>query len=121
MSGGQKQRVALARALIRDPEILLLDEATSALGECNQAFTSQRFYANILRPDSHSEKLVKEAIQAASKGRTCIAVAHRIASIQHADCIYVLGDGKVIERGTHIELIALGGIYTSMSQQQTLS
>lgn len=71
--------------------------------------------------DSHSEKHVRDAIQAASKGRTCIAVAHRLASIQHVDCIYVLGDGRVVECGTHTELLAVGGVYASMNRQQTLS
>lgn len=102
LSGGQKQRVALARALIRDPEVLLLDEATSAL-------------------DSKSETLVKESIAAASRGRTCIAVAHRLASIQQADCIYVFEDGQVVESGRHEDLLAAGGRYARMCLQQTLA
>lgn len=87
---------------MRDPAILLLDEATSAL-------------------DSHSEKLVQEAVASASKGRTCIAVAHRLASIQRADCIYVFDQGRIVESGRHEELVSRGGIYAGMSKQQTLS
>jgi ATP-binding cassette subfamily B (MDR/TAP) protein 1 len=87
---------------MRDPSILLLDEATSAL-------------------DSHSEKLVQEAIASVSRGRTCIAVAHRLASIQRADCIYVFEAGRVVESGRHEELVARGGIYAGMSKQQTLT
>ncbi|KIW08773.1 uncharacterized protein PV09_00711 [Verruconis gallopava] len=103
LSGGQRQRLALARALMRDPHVLLLDEATSSL-------------------DSESEKLVQEAIEkAAGDGkRTIIAVAHRLATIQKADIIYVLGSGKVLERGNHQELLKARGVYFSMCQAQAL-
>ncbi|EMC92576.1 hypothetical protein BAUCODRAFT_77161 [Baudoinia panamericana UAMH 10762] len=101
LSGGQKQRVALARALIRDPEILLLDESTSAL-------------------DAHSEQLIQRTLAEASTGRTTVAVAHRLATIKHADRIYVFDDGQVVEHGTHAELVELGGLYASMAKAQSL-
>ncbi|KAL2022705.1 hypothetical protein VTK56DRAFT_4786 [Thermocarpiscus australiensis] len=101
LSGGQKQRLSIARALIRNPRVLLLDEATSSL-------------------DSESEKLVQAAFERVAKGRTTVAVAHRLATIQGADIIYVLGEGKVLEKGTHAELLKQKGVYWHMCHNQAL-
>ncbi|KAM3487206.1 hypothetical protein MY3957_009508 [Beauveria namnaoensis] len=101
LSGGQRQRVSIARALIRNPDILLLDEATSAL-------------------DSESEKQVQAAFERAGKGRTMLAVAHRLATVQNADVIFVLGEGELLEQGTHQELLAKRGMYWQMCQSQAL-
>ena len=100
LSGGQKQRLSLARALLRKPKLLLLDEATSSL-------------------DSESEKLVQEAIERAADGgrRTTIAVAHRLATIQRADIIFVMGSGKVLESGDHQALLKKRGLYWQMVGQ----
>ncbi|KAJ2355420.1 hypothetical protein GGF43_002694 [Coemansia sp. RSA 2618] len=101
LSGGQKQRVAIARALVRKPKLLLLDEATAAL-------------------DSRSEKIVQKVLDKASKERTTLTVAHRLSTIQDCDMIVVFKNGRIVERGTHDELLALKGTYYLLVQQQSL-
>ena len=99
LSGGEKQRIAIARVLLKDPAVLVLDEATSAL-------------------DTISERVVQQALDDASRGRTTIAIAHRLSTVVSADVIFVIVGGRIVERGTHADLINGGGVYASLYRQQ---
>ena len=100
MSGGQRQRLAIARAILADPRILILDEATSNL-------------------DSENEKAIQESLKVLMKGRTSVVIAHRLSTIMHADLIIVLDGGRIVEQGTHQELLSRSGLYRTMVELQT--
>jgi ATP-binding cassette subfamily B protein len=99
LSGGEKQRIALARVILKDPRILVLDEATSHL-------------------DSESESLIQDALKRVMAGRTSIVIAHRLSTILAADLILVMDRGRIVERGTHEQLLALGGLYSQLYETQ---
>ena len=96
---GQRQRLTIARALLKDPPLLILDEATSAL-------------------DSESESLVQQALEVLMKNRTSLVIAHRLATVRRADCIVVLDKGRIVERGTHDDLLASKGAYARLYDLQ---
>ena len=100
LSGGQRQRLALARALLRDPAVLVLDEATSAV-------------------DNETEAAIQRSLGLATRDRTAIVVAHRLSTVRHADRIWVLDAGRIVESGTHDELVAAGGGYAALWAVQT--
>ena len=100
LSGGQRQRVSIARAILKNPPILILDEATSAL-------------------DTESERLVQDALERLMKTRTTVAIAHRLSTIKNADEICVLHEGKIVERGTHDELLNIDGYYKKLHEMQS--
>jgi subfamily B ATP-binding cassette protein MsbA len=102
LSGGQRQRIAIARALLRDSPILILDEATSAL-------------------DTESERLVQQAIDRLMQDRTVLVIAHRLATVRHADLILVLDGGRIVEQGTHQSLLLAGGLYRRLHDLQFLA
>ncbi|MBU3663876.1 MAG: ATP-binding cassette domain-containing protein, partial [Bacteroidetes bacterium] len=102
LSGGQRQRISIARAVLANPDIMILDEATSAL-------------------DTTSERLVQDALSDAMKGRTTVVIAHRLSTIQNADLIVVLDRGKVVQTGSHKELIAVEGMYRDLHHLQKLA
>ena len=99
LSGGEKQRIAIARAFLMNPRILILDDATASV-------------------DSGTERLIQEAMRRLSSGRTTFVIAHRFSTVQNADQILVLRQGRIVERGTHEELIRRGGFYAEIFERQ---
>ena len=101
LSGGEKQRVAIARALLKDPAVLILDEATSSV-------------------DSITERAIRDALERVTQGRTVLAIAHRLSTVLAADVVFVIENGRVVETGTHTELLAANGRYAQLYEQQLI-
>ena len=101
LSGGQKQRLSIARAVLKNPPLMIMDEATSAL-------------------DTESERLVQDALEKMMRNRTSIVIAHRLSTIQNADTIVVLQKGKIVEKGSHKELLETSGVYKNLVDMQSL-
>ena len=99
LSGGQRQRLSIARTVLIDPPVLILDDSTSSV-------------------DVETERLIHEAMAEVMKNRTTFVIAHRLSTVRDADLILILGDGEIVERGTHLELMALGGIYQDIYELQ---
>ena len=102
LSGGERQRICIARAILRNPPILVLDEATSAL-------------------DTVTERIVQDALTKLMESRTTFAIAHRLSTIRNADMILVMDEGRIVERGTHDELYAKGGVYRKLCDMQKMT
>jgi ATP-binding cassette subfamily B protein len=100
LSGGQRQRLALARAILKDPPILVLDEATSAV-------------------DNETEAAIQRSLEVVSQGRTTIVIAHRLSTVRQAHCIHLMDAGRIVESGTHDELLAQGSAYAALWRLQT--
>jgi ATP-binding cassette subfamily B multidrug efflux pump len=101
LSGGQKQRTSLARALVTEPRVLVLDDALSAV-------------------DTYTEEEILDRLRRVRRGRTCLIVAHRVSTVRDADVILVMDDGQIVERGTHDQLVAAGGVYAELHRKQLL-
>jgi ATP-binding cassette subfamily B protein len=101
LSGGQKQRTALARALATDPRVLVLDDALSAV-------------------DTYTEEEILQRLKQVRRGRTCLIVAHRVSTVRDSDIIFVLEGGRIVERGSHADLVAHGGVYAELNRRQLL-
>jgi len=99
LSGGEKQRISIARSLLKNPRIVIFDEATSSL-------------------DSNSEVLIMKAVEPLLKSRTSLVIAHRLSTIMSADIIFVVNEGKIVERGTHAKLMEAGGVYSDLYDKQ---